>query len=70
MAKGETLAIQGGRGSAGVSQLGWYGLCAVLVILGLLLAARAGDDYMAASGMLFAAFGIFLGFRLLRRAVP
>ena len=55
---------------AAISLFLWYACAVLLVVLGLLLAARAGDEYMAVSGMLFAGFGVFLGFRLLRRAVP
>jgi hypothetical protein len=54
----------------GIAQIAWYALVAFLVLGGLLLSARAGDDYMAMSGLLFAGFGCLLGFRLLRRLVP
>ncbi|MCW8086574.1 hypothetical protein [Sabulicella glaciei] len=63
------------RGSPGASGYGlatggWALLVALLVFGGLLLSARAGDDYMAASGLLFAGFGMFLGYRLLHRSLP
>jgi hypothetical protein len=48
----------------------WGLLAALLVLGGLLLAARAADAYTAASGLLFAGFGVFLGFRLLGRTLP
>lgn len=54
----------------GIAQIAWYALVVFLVLGGLLLSARAGDNYMAMSGLLFAGFGFLLGFRLLRRLVP
>jgi hypothetical protein len=54
----------------GFSLVGWVALVVVLVVGGLLLSARAGDDYMSASGLLFAGFGVFLGFRMLHRVMP
>ena len=54
----------------GIVQIAWYALVVFLVLGGLLLSARAGDNYMAMSGLLFAGFGFLLGFRLLRRLVP
>ena len=54
----------------GLAQMAWYAFAAFLVLGGLLLSARAGDSYMATNGLLFAGFGILLGFRLLRRLVP
>lgn len=60
-----------GRSRAyGLDLLPWAVLVLLLVIGGLLLSARAGDSYMAASGLLFAAFGVLLGFRLLGRTLP
>ncbi|WP_207540582.1 hypothetical protein [Sabulicella rubraurantiaca] len=59
-----------GTDGYGLATGGWALLVALLVIGGLLLSARAGDDYMAASGMLFAGFGVFLGYRLLHRSLP
>ena len=50
--------------------MGWAAFVVVLVIGGLLLSARAGDSYMSVSGMLFAGFGVFFGFRLLHRVLP
>jgi hypothetical protein len=48
----------------------WAVLVAVLVVGGLLLAARAGDAYVGIVGILFAGFGALLGFRLLGRTLP
>ena len=59
---------EAGRYSLGL--MGWAAFVVVLVIGGLLLSARAGDSYMSVSGMLFAAFGVFFGFRLLHRVLP
>lgn len=50
--------------------MGWAAFVVLLVIGGLLLSARAGDSYMSVSGMLFAGFGVFFGFRLLHRVLP
>jgi hypothetical protein len=48
----------------------WGLLVLALVVGGLLLSARAGDAYTAVSGLLFAGFGAFLGFRLMGRMLP
>ena len=48
----------------------WFALVAALVLGGLLLAARAGDSYTHAAGLLFAAFGLLFGGRLLHRVLP
>jgi hypothetical protein len=48
----------------------WFLLVAVLAVGGLLLSARAGDGYTAAVGLLFAGFGVFLGFRVMGRMLP
>jgi len=42
----------------------------VLLLGGLVMASGAGDDYMLLCGMLFAAFGLLLGVRLLLRWTP
>jgi hypothetical protein len=61
-------------GAAGAAALigaaPWFALAAALVISGLLFAARAGDGYTHASGLLFAAFGLLFGARLLHRLLP
>ena len=48
----------------------WGAACAVLSLLGLVMAANAGDQYHFVTGMGFAAFGLFLGTRLLARWRP
>ena len=48
----------------------WFALVVVLVIVGLLFAARAGDAYTHVSGLLFAGFGLLFGARLLHRLLP
>lgn len=48
----------------------WFVLVAALVVMGLLFAARAGDGYTHASGLLFAGFGLLFGARLLHRLLP
>lgn len=67
------MAAQGGR-SGGEDALGlmvrWGALVVALVVGGLLLASRAGDDYTAAFGFLLAGFGAVLGFRVLARVLP
>jgi hypothetical protein len=40
------------------------------VVFGLFFAARAGDGYTHVSGLLFAAFGLLFGARLLHRLLP
>ncbi|MCB4823437.1 hypothetical protein [Roseicella aerolata] len=70
MASEESSAARRGAEGHGPGLFGWYILAGLLVVGGLVLSARAGDDYMAASGLLFAAFGVLLGFRLLGRALP
>jgi hypothetical protein len=52
------------------SLLPWAIFMVVLIIGGLLLSARAGDNYTAVSGLLFAGFGVFFGLRLLHRVLP
>lgn len=48
----------------------WSILVAGLVLGGLVLAARAGDDYMYVCGLLFAGFGLLLAMRLIGRWSP
>ena len=48
----------------------WFVLVALLVVFGLVFAARAGDGYTHVSGLLFAAFGLLFGARLLHRLLP
>lgn len=48
----------------------WGAFVAVLVLGGLVLAAWAGDDYMYVCGLLFVAFGLLLGLRLIGRWEP
>ena len=48
----------------------WAAPVALLVLGGLFLAARAGDDYMQVCGFLFMALGFVLGLRLLQRWRP
>lgn len=70
MPRENALARQDTSDGYGFSLAGWAVLMVLLVIGGLLLAARAGDDYMFVSGFLFSAFGVFFGFRLLDRMLP
>ena len=73
MAFGEEGAVTG-RTEAGTDNLlgaaPWFVLVAALVVGGLLLAARAGDGYTHAAGLLFAAFGLLFGARVLHRLLP
>lgn len=48
----------------------WGVLVVVLVLGGLVLAARAADDYMYACGLLFTGFGVLLAMRLMGRWKP
>lgn len=48
----------------------WGIFMAALVLGGLVLASRAGDDYMYVCGLLFVAFGLLVGLRLLGRWTP
>ncbi len=48
----------------------WFVLVAALVVGGLWFAARAGDAYTHAAGLLFAGFGLLFGARLLHRLLP
>ena len=48
----------------------WGVLVVALVIGGLFLSSRAGDDYTSAFGFLLAGFGAVLGLRLLARVTP
>lgn len=48
----------------------WGVLAGLLSLAGLVLAARAADDYMYACGLLFIGFGVVLGGRLMRRWAP
>jgi len=58
-------------GALDAADLGRWGvLVAVLLLGGLVMASGAGDDYMLLCGMLFAAFGLLLGVRLLLRWTP
>lgn len=50
--------------------LRWGGLLVPLGIGGLLLAARAADDYTVAVGILLAGFSVLLAFRLVARIAP
>lgn len=67
------MAAQDGR-AEGMDGTGlmvrWGALVVALVVGGLLLASRAGDDYTAAFGFLLAGFGAVLGFRVLSRVLP
>ena len=54
----------------GVSLFAWGALVVALVIGGLVLAARAADEYMSISGLLFAAFGAFWASRIITRLLP
>ena len=74
------MAVVGGEGAGtGREEAGtggllgaapWFALVAALVLGGLLLAARAGDAYTHVAGLLFAAFGLVFGARLLHRVLP
>lgn len=70
MASTETSGARTERVSWGIAPMAWCAFAAFLILGGLLLSARAGDDYMAVSGLLFAGFGVLLGFRLLGRSLP
>jgi hypothetical protein len=73
MAFGEEGPGAGRTGAGRDSLLGavpWFALVAALVLGGLLLAARAGDAYTHAAGLLFAAFGLVFGGRVLHRLLP
>jgi hypothetical protein len=48
----------------------WFALVALAVLGGLFLSARAGDAYTHVAGLLFAAFGLVFGARLLHRVLP
>lgn len=48
----------------------WGAASLALALLGLVMAARAADDYHFVCGMAFTAFGLFLGTRLLARWRP
>lgn len=48
----------------------WSPLVLALALGGLVLAARAEDEFTAIFGMLLTAFGVLIGFRLVVRAVP
>lgn len=50
--------------------LGWGPVVVGLVLLGLLLSARAGDDYTMVVGLLLAGFGVLIGFRIAGRLLP
>lgn len=50
--------------------LRWGVLVVALVLGGLLLAARAGDAFTTAFGLLLAAFGVLLIGRLVARVLP
>ena len=65
---GERSSGAADRGGAGL--IPWAVLAALLLVGGLLLSARAGDAYLMVSGLLFAGFGVLLGFRLLGRMLP
>lgn len=74
MAFGEEAA---GTGRAGAGRddglsgaVPWFALVALAVVGGLFLAARAGDAYTEAAGLLFAAFGLVFGGRVLHRLLP
>lgn len=48
----------------------WGVLVAALVLGGLVLAARAADDYTYVCGLLFSGFGVLLAMRLMGRWKP
>ncbi len=48
----------------------WGVLVVALVLGGLVLAARAADDYAYVCGLLFAGFGVLLSMRLMGRWSP
>ncbi|PHK93498.1 hypothetical protein CR162_18285 [Pseudoroseomonas rhizosphaerae] len=54
----------------GFSLFVWGAFAVALVVGGLLLAARAADDYMTVSGFLFALFGVFWASRIVTRLLP
>jgi hypothetical protein len=73
------MATEGGAAGTGRARPGvdtvlgaipWFVLAAALLVGGLLFAARAGDAYTHASGLLFAGFGLLLAARLLHRLLP
>ena len=68
----EAAAVRTGAGGskALIGAAPWFVLVAALVVFGLLFAARAGDGYTHASGLLFAGFGLLFGARLLHRLLP
>lgn len=69
---GETRGTAGAKAAAGdlTGAIPWFVLVVVLVVGGLFFAARAGDAYTHASGLLFAGFGLLFGARLLHRLLP
>ncbi len=70
---GEEAAAGREDGTGAVSLLDavpWFLLVAAIVVGGLLFAARAGDGYTHAAGLLFAAFGLLFGARVLHRLLP
>jgi hypothetical protein len=48
----------------------WGVLVVALVIGGLFISSRAGDDYTSVFGFLLTGFGAVLGLRLLARITP
>lgn len=75
MARVSEEAETGRRGNASGTEVligaaPWFALVTALVFGGLLFAARAGDAYTHVSGLLFAAFGLLFGARLLHRLLP
>lgn len=70
MAKEKVSSHPSGDDEYGFTLFAWGCLVAVLAVGGLLLAARAADDYMAASGFLFFLFGAFWASRILKRLLP
>ena len=69
---GETEAAQRRRAGTGsvAGAVHWFALVAALVVGGLFFAARAADAYTHVAGLLFAAFGLVFGGRLLHRLLP
>ena len=70
MARDTVSARSAAAGDYGFSLFAWGGLVVVLVLGGLVLAARAADDYMSISGLLFALFGAFWASRIITRLLP
>lgn len=70
MSREESSPRAGERPGDVASLAPWGVLVLVLVVGGLVLSARAGDDYTAVAGLLFAGFGVLLGFRLVARVLP